>query len=123
MWAGSELRGERGATGERRVQAPLASADRGRGAFFRQKCRRFGGLLRERSSRVAGPTRRPASDRETGLNSPEKNASSGRRPGTRWRQGFFRCLARGRAPVGGGAVRAPAAIISCFQIPREKLTV
>lgn len=33
MWAGSELRGERGATGEQRVQAPLASADAGRGCF------------------------------------------------------------------------------------------
>lgn len=39
MWAGSELRGERGATGEQRVQAPLASTDTGR--VFRQKCRRL----------------------------------------------------------------------------------
>lgn len=74
MWAGSELRGERGATGAQRVRAPLASADAGRG--FRQKCRRSGGLLRNAPPSVAGHTRRPASDRRTGLDSPDKNASS-----------------------------------------------
>lgn len=74
MWAGSELRGERGATGEQRVQAPLAPADAGRGFSTEMSTVRRSPPKQPPS--VAGQTRRPASDRETGLNSPDENASS-----------------------------------------------